>query len=154
MTRTMNLSNTQFRYQLVFFIHRYDYYGYIYGWLQVAFGIFCLGKTCGFIYCLGKTSCRHLLPKQKMPSASFDWRHVLPFTTLINDVSVVYRQTLIYWSSEGRSFVMQSLNPCPENFSQNVVDYPNLLRGGVVDYPPPPSGNGKFDSRSSTSDFT
>ena len=35
-----------------------------------------------------------------------------------------------YWSSEGRSFVVRSLNPCPENFSQNVVDYPNLLRGG------------------------
>ena len=36
---------TQFRHQLVFFIH-------IYGWLKVAFGIFCLGKTCR----------RHLLP--------------------------------------------------------------------------------------------
>ena len=33
-------------------------------------------------------------------------------------------------SSEGRSFVMRSLNPCPENFSLNVVDYPNLLGGG------------------------
>ena len=22
------------------------------------------------------------------------------------------------------------INPCPENFSQNVVDYPNLLGGG------------------------
>ena len=40
----------------------------------------------------------------------------------------------IHWSSEGRSFVMRSLNPCPENFSQNVVDYPNLLRGGGVIY--------------------
>ena len=38
------------------------------------------------------------------------------------------------WSSQGRSFVMRSLNPCPENFSQNVVDYPNLLRGGVIYY--------------------
>ena len=27
----------------------------IYGWLKVAFGIFCLGKTCGGIFCLGKT---------------------------------------------------------------------------------------------------
>ena len=27
---------------------------------------------------------------------------------------------------------MRSLNPCPENFSQNVVDYPNLLREGVI----------------------
>ena len=25
------------------------------------------------------------------------------------------------WSSEVRSFVMRSLNPCPENFDQNVV---------------------------------
>ena len=39
MTKTINLINTQFRYQLVFFIH-------IYGWLKVAFGICCLGKTC------------------------------------------------------------------------------------------------------------
>ena len=38
--------------------------------------------------------------------------------------------SLIDWSSEGRSFVMRSLNPCPENLSQNVVDYPNLLWGG------------------------
>ena len=38
------------------------------------------------------------------------------------------------WSSERRSFVMGSLNPCPENFSQSVVDYPNLLRGGGVIY--------------------
>ena len=28
---------------------------------------------------------------------------------------------LNYWSSEGRSFVMRSLNPCPENFDQNIV---------------------------------
>ena len=73
MKRTINLSNTQFRYQLVFFID-------IYGWLKVAFGIFCLGKTCGGIFCLGKTCCQHFLPRQKMPSASFDWRHVLTFT--------------------------------------------------------------------------
>ena len=26
-----------------------------------------------------------------------------------------------YWYSEGRSLVMRSLNPCPENFDQNVV---------------------------------
>ena len=40
-----------------------------------------------------------------------------------------------HWSSEGRSFVMRSLNPCPENFSQNVVDYPNLFGGGgVINY--------------------
>ena len=55
MKRTTNLSNTQFRYQLVFFIH-------IYGWLKVAFGIFCLGKTCGGIFCLGKKNRRHLSP--------------------------------------------------------------------------------------------
>ena len=30
--------HTQFRHQLVFFVH-------IYGWLKVVFGIFCLGKT-------------------------------------------------------------------------------------------------------------
>ena len=48
MTRTNNLSNTQFGYQLVLFIH-------IYGWLKVAFGIFYLGK---------------------LAVGSFDWRHV------------------------------------------------------------------------------
>ena len=26
-----------------------------------------------------------------------------------------------FWSSAGRSFVMRSLNPCPENFDQIVV---------------------------------
>ena len=26
---------------------------------------------------------------------------------------------LYHWSSAGRSFVMRSLNPCPENFDQN-----------------------------------
>ena len=26
--------------------------------------------------------------------------------------------------------MMRSLNPCPENFAQNLVDYPNLLKGG------------------------
>ena len=46
---------TKFRYQLVFFTR-------IYGWLKVAFGICCLGKTCGGIFCLGKTCHRHLLP--------------------------------------------------------------------------------------------
>ena len=28
--------------------------------------------------------------------------------------------------------MMQSLNLCPENFSQNIADYPNLLMGGGV----------------------
>ena len=41
MIRIINLSNTQFRYQLVFFTHIYMV---IYGWLKVAFGIFCLGS--------------------------------------------------------------------------------------------------------------
>ena len=44
-TRTVNLSNTQFKYLLVFFI-------YMYSCLKVAFSICCLGKTCH----------RHLLP--------------------------------------------------------------------------------------------
>ena len=38
------------------------------------------------------------------------------------------------WSSAGRSFVMRSLNLCPENFSQNLVDWGNLLKGGGVIY--------------------
>ena len=47
MTRTINLSNTQFRYQLVFFVH-------IYGYVWLAEG------------CLW-----HLLPRQNLPLASF-----------------------------------------------------------------------------------
>ena len=59
MTRTINLSNTQFRYQLVFFVHTY---GHI--WLAEG--------------CLW-----HLLPGQNLASASFDQakhaqRYVLP----------------------------------------------------------------------------
>ena len=34
------------------------------------------------------------------------------------------------WSSAGRSFVMRSLNPCPEIFDQNVVVWGKLPRGG------------------------
>ena len=34
-----------------------------------------------------------------------------------------------YWSSEGRSFVMRILNPCPENFDQNVVVCDHGRRG-------------------------
>ena len=47
MTRTINLSNTQFRYQLAFFVH-------ISGYILLAEG------------CLW-----HLLPRQNLPSASF-----------------------------------------------------------------------------------
>ena len=45
MTRTVNLSNTQFRHQLVFFVHKY-------GWLKVAFA--------------GQNLQWHLLPRQNM----------------------------------------------------------------------------------------
>ena len=38
------------------------------------------------------------------------------------------------WSSAGRSFVMRSLNPCPENFRQDLVDWGNLLKGVVIYY--------------------
>ena len=58
-TRTINLSTTQLRYQLVFFVH-------IYGYIWLAEG------------CLW-----HLLPRQNLPSASFAQakhapRYVLP----------------------------------------------------------------------------
>ena len=54
------------------------------------------------------------------------------FHTKLKQTSVVST----FWSSEGRSFVMRSLNPCPENFSQNVVDWGNLQqgKGGEVIY--------------------
>ena len=70
MKRTINLSNTQFRYQLVFFIH-------IYGcmWLHIW-----LAEGCHLWW--------HPLPRQKMPSASFDWRHGTHFTTRHNNFPV------------------------------------------------------------------
>ena len=58
MTRTINLSNTQFRYQIVFFIH-------MYGWLKVAIGIFYLGKTSLQVF-----------PRQKMPMATFSQPYI------------------------------------------------------------------------------
>ena len=56
--------------------------------------------------------------------------------SVIHRLSVLFWNSLINWSCERRSFVMRNLNPCPENFSQNVVDYPNPLRGwvGVIYY--------------------
>ena len=59
MTKTINLSNTQFRYQFVFFVH-------IHGYIWLAEG------------CLW-----HLLPRQNLPLASFAqakhaWWYVLP----------------------------------------------------------------------------
>ena len=38
----------------------------------------------------------------------------------------------LYWSSVGRSFVMQSLNPCPENFDQNMVVLDCRGRGNKI----------------------
>ena len=38
-----------------------------------------------------------------------------------------------YWSSAGRSFVMRSLKPCPENFDQIVVVL-GVGGGGEVNY--------------------
>ena len=43
----------------------------IYGWLKVAFAICSLGKTCGGIFCLGKTCRRHLFPRQNMRGGMF-----------------------------------------------------------------------------------
>ena len=51
---------------------------HVYGWLKVAFGICCLGKTCGGIFCLGKTCC---LGKTWV-AVCFDWRHDFPNTML------------------------------------------------------------------------
>ena len=41
-------------------------------WLKVAFGIFCLGKTCSGIFCLGKTCV----------AVCFDWWHDFTNTML------------------------------------------------------------------------
>ena len=51
MTRTMNLSNTQFKYQIVFFIHIYGYVWLVEGSPQV-------------------------LPWQKMPMATFSQSYI------------------------------------------------------------------------------
>ena len=69
MARTINLSNTQFRYQLVFFVH-------IHGYIWLAEG--CLWHL------LPRQNLQwHLLPRQNLPSASFAQakhaqRYVLP----------------------------------------------------------------------------
>ena len=56
-------------HQLVFFVH-------IYGWLKVAFGIFCLGKTCGGIFCLA-ASCTFYSVKRNI-------NYAIDFTALID----------------------------------------------------------------------
>ena len=50
---------------------------------------------------------------------------------MTNDDNLESTELLVYWSSAGRSFVMRSLNPCPENFDQIVVI---LGGGGGVNY--------------------
>ena len=53
MTRTINLSNTQFRHQLVFFV---DIYGYIWlDWLKVAFGNLLPGQNLRWLHDLPNT---------------------------------------------------------------------------------------------------
>ena len=69
MTRTINLSYTQFRYQLVFFVH---ICGYI--WLAEGYLWHLLPR---------QNLWWHLLPGQNLPSASFAqakhaWQYVLP----------------------------------------------------------------------------
>ena len=59
-------------------MHRYD-------WLKVAFGIFFLGNICWW----------HLLPRQKMPSASFDWR--LDFTNTTEEFHFEDHRLKLIW---------------------------------------------------------
>ena len=79
MTRTINLSNTQFRYQLIFFVHTY---GYI--WLP---------EGCLWHLLPRQNLWWHLLSRQNLPLASFAqakhvwlyvfaWLHDLPNTML------------------------------------------------------------------------
>ena len=56
MTRTNNLSNTQFRYQIVFFIH---IYGYVW-----------LAEGCHW-HLLPRQTSPQVFPRQKMPMATF-----------------------------------------------------------------------------------
>ena len=69
----------------------------------------------------------------RLDSSSSFWYNNVNNNRVIWYCATVLRR-IPFWSSEGGSFVMRSLNPCPENFSQNIVDYPNLLRGGGVIY--------------------
>ena len=64
-------------------------------------------------------------------------REVLPLKSDAKTLNIIVTKAVTaplrqkyFWSSEGRSFVMRSLNPCPENFSQNVVYWGKLLRWG------------------------
>ena len=68
MTRTINLSNTQFRYQLVFFIHMY---GYIW-----------LAKGCLWHLLPRQNLQCHVLPRQNLLSASFAWQNMLQWHLL------------------------------------------------------------------------
>ena len=70
MTRTINLSNTQFRYQIVFFIHVHGYISLAEGchWHLLPrqnFTTIYIGKTCG-----------EVLPRQKMPMATFSQPYI------------------------------------------------------------------------------
>ena len=83
MTRTINLSNTQFRYQLVFFVH---IYGYIW-----------LAEGCLWHLLPGQNLQQHLLPRQNLPSASSAQekharRYVLPGCM----ISLIQRAHLIF----------------------------------------------------------
>ena len=58
----------------------------MYGWLKVAFGICCLDKTCGGIFCPGKTC----------TAVCFAWLHDLPNTP--------YHHKAVYTQQQGFFF--------------------------------------------------
>ena len=70
MTRTIDFFNTQFRYQLIFFVH-------IYGYIRLAEG------------CLW-----HLLPRQNLPSPSFaQAKHVLQYVLPGSMICLIQRMS-------------------------------------------------------------
>ena len=103
MTRTINLSNTQFRYQLVFFVYMYDYI-----WLAEG----CLWHL------LPRQNLQwHLLPRQNLPSASFaqakhGWWCVLPgcMICLIQRLELNYtKATISHLNLSNLTFISDTL---------------------------------------------
>ena len=67
----------------------------IYGWLKVAFGIFCLGKTCGGIFYPGKSWCQHLLPRQHMSRCYVLTGGMILLSVFVLLSDIVVRQSLV-----------------------------------------------------------
>ena len=75
----------------------------MYGWLKVAFGICCLGKTCSGIFCLGKTCM----------AASFAWQHDFPNTT--------HHTTFHNKTNDDMHFNYDTFDKISHRFTRNLI---------------------------------